>query len=191
MAGGCLPKRDADEGSDSCIHLGVRIEEGRKVDVELRNARKEPDASGDEVTEKRKRGPTGEAEDGGDRGDALVVIVAASRRRYARVPAGQPRMMQPSRSIGKEESPLRGRIVSGVTRNRHLSRERDPGGSKDADSVLGNEVRDTSVDEEAGVVDVGGYGDAAGGRAAASMVADPSVKGIASREEGGLKANGI
>ena len=54
---------------------------------------------------------------------------------------------------------------------------------------MGNEVRDASVDEEAGVIDVGG--DAAGGRAAASEVADPSGKGIASRHEGGLKENGI
>jgi len=38
-----------------------------------------------------------------------------------------------------------------------LSREREryPGGSEDADSVLGNEVRDASVDEKAGVIDVG------------------------------------
>jgi hypothetical protein len=41
------PERDAGEGSDSCIDLGVKVEEGRKVDVELRIARKEPDASGD------------------------------------------------------------------------------------------------------------------------------------------------
>jgi hypothetical protein len=57
--------------------------------------------------------------------EALVVMAAASRWRYARVPAGHPRMMQPSRLMGKEESPLGGRIVSGETRNRHLSRERD------------------------------------------------------------------
>ena len=68
-------------------------------------------------------------------------------------------------------------------------RERHPGGGEDADGVLGNEVRDASVDEEAGVIDVGR--DAVGGRAAASVVADPSGKGIASREEGGLKADGI
>ncbi len=67
--------------------------------------------------------------------------------------------------------------------------ERDLGGGEDADGVLGNEVRDASVNEEAGVIDVSG--DAAGGRAAASMVADQSGKGIASREEGGLKADGI
>ena len=42
---------------------------------------------------------------------------------------------------------------------------------------------------QAGVIDVGG--DAAGGRAAASVVADPSGKGIASREKGGLTADGI
>ena len=65
VAGGCLPRRDTSEGSDSCINLGVKVEEGRKVDVELRNARKEPDASGDAVTEKRERGSTGDAEDGG------------------------------------------------------------------------------------------------------------------------------
>ncbi len=53
---------------------------------------------------------------------------------------------------------------------------------------MGNEVRNASVDEKAGVIDVGG--DAAGGRAAASVVADTSGKGIASREEGGLKADG-
>ncbi len=67
MAGGCLSRRDASEGSDSCINLGVKVKEGRKIDVELRNARKESDASGDAVAEKRERGPTGEAEDGGNR----------------------------------------------------------------------------------------------------------------------------
>ncbi len=56
VAGGCLPRRDASEGSDSCINLGVKVEEGRKVDVELRNARKEPEASGDALAEKRGRG---------------------------------------------------------------------------------------------------------------------------------------
>ena len=54
---------------------------------------------------------------------------------------------------------------------------------------MGNEVRDASVDEEAGVIDVGG--DAAGGRAATSVIADPNGKCIPSRKEGGLKANGI
>ena len=53
---------------------------------------------------------------------------------------------------------------------------------------MGNEARDASLEEKAGVIDVGG--DAAGGRAAASVVADPSGKGIAGREEGGLKAKG-
>ena len=122
MAEGCLSRRDAGEGSDSCINLGVKIEEGRKVDVELRNARKEPDASGDAVTEKRERGPTGEAEDGGDRVEALVVIVAASRWRYARVPAGQP-----SRSIGEEER----KDCVGGERKTGFCPERDiPGESK-------------------------------------------------------------
>ena len=79
--------------------------------------------------------------------------------------------------------------MSGGTKNRLLSRERYPGGIEDADGVLGNEVRDASVDEEAGVIDVGR--NAVGGRAAASMVADPSGKGSASRKEGGLKEHGI
>ncbi len=49
----------------SGINLGGEIEEGRKVDVELRNA------SGDAVAEKKheRRPPTGEAEDGGDRAE--------------------------------------------------------------------------------------------------------------------------
>ncbi len=63
-----LPRRDAGEGSDSCIHLGVKVEEGRKVDVELRNALKEPDASGDAVSGGE---PTGEAEDCGYRARGL------------------------------------------------------------------------------------------------------------------------
>ncbi len=54
---------------------------------------------------------------------------------------------------------------------------------------MGNKVCDASVDEEAGVINVGG--DAAGGRAATSVVADPNGKFIPGREEGGLKANGI
>ncbi len=42
--------------------------------------------------------------------------------------------------------------------------ERYPSGGVDADGVLSKKVRDASVDEEAGVINVGG--DAAGGRAA-------------------------
>ncbi len=78
------------DGSDSGIHLGVEIEEDRKVDVEIRNASKESDTSGDAVAEKRERGPTtGEAEDGGDRagglggdsgGLSLAIRTSADRR---------------------------------------------------------------------------------------------------------------
>jgi hypothetical protein len=71
VAGGCLPRRDAGEGSDSCINLGVKVEEGGKVDVELRNTSKVPDASGDAVAEKREGGPTGKAKDGRDRAGGL------------------------------------------------------------------------------------------------------------------------
>ena len=46
-----------------------------------------------------------------------------------------------------------------------------------------------SAMHQAGVIDVGG--DAAGGRAAASLVADSNGKGNAGPEEGGLKTNGI
>ena len=67
VAGGSLPRRDAGEGRYSGIHLGVEVEEGGKVDVELRNTSKVPDPSGDAVAEKREGGPTGEAEDGRDR----------------------------------------------------------------------------------------------------------------------------
>ena len=62
----------------------------------------------------------------------------------------------------------------GGERETGICPERDPGGSKDADSFLGNEVRDASVDEKASVIDVGG--DTAGGRAATSVVADPNGK---------------
>jgi hypothetical protein len=188
MAGGSLPRRDAVEGSDSCIHLGVKIEEGRKVDVELRNARKEPDASGDAVTEKRERGPTGEAKDGGDRarglgGDSggLSLAIRTSAGGAAKNDAAVPLDREGGESVGRKD------CVGGNEKPAFVQRRRDPGGSEDADGVLGNEVRDASVDEKAGVIDVGG--DAA--NAAASVVADPSGKGIASCEEGGLKADGI
>jgi hypothetical protein len=87
LAGGCLPRRHAGEGSDSGINLGIEIEEGKKVDVELRNT--------------------------------------------------------------------------------------------------SNEVRDASVDEEVGVINVGG--DAAGGSAAASLVADPNGKGSQRHTAGSQK----
>jgi hypothetical protein len=60
-------------------------------------------------------------------------------------------MMQPSRSMGKEESPLGGCNEKPA----FVQKERYPDGSEDADSVYGNEVRDASVDEKAGVIDVG------------------------------------
>ena len=107
------------------------------------------------MTEKRERGPTGKAEDGGDRARGFAGDSGGLSLAIRTSTGGQPRMMQPSRSIGKEESPLGGRIVSGGTRNQHLSREREISRrSEDANSVLGNEVRDASVDEEAGVIDV-------------------------------------
>ena len=72
MAGGSLSRRDdAGEGSYSGIHLGVEVEEGGKVDVELRDTSKVPDPRGDAVAEKREGGPTGEAEDGRDRAGGL------------------------------------------------------------------------------------------------------------------------
>jgi hypothetical protein len=154
VAGGCLPtRRDAGEGSDSCIDLGVKVEEGRKVDVELRNARKKPDASGDAVAGKRERGPTGEAEDGGYRarglgGDSggLSLTIRTSAGGAAKNDAAVP-------LDGKGEESVRRKDCVGGNENRHLSREREryPGGSEDADS----EVRDASVDEKAGVINVG------------------------------------
>ena len=156
VAGGCLPRRDTSEGSDSCINLGVKVEEGRKVDVELRNARKEPDASGDAVAEKRERGPTGEAEDGGYRarglgGDSggLSLTIRTSAGGAAKNDAAVPLDGKGGESVRRKD------CVGGDEKPAFVQRERYPGGSEDADSVLGNEVRDPSVDEKAGVIDVG------------------------------------
>ena len=156
VAGGCLPRRDTSEGSDSCINLGVKVEEGRKVDVELRNARKEPDASGDAVAEKRERGPTGEAEDGGYRarglgGDSggLSLTIRTSAGGAAKNDAAVPLDGKGGESVRRKD------CVGGDEKPAFVQRERYPGGSEDADSVLGNEVRDASVDEKAGVIDVG------------------------------------
>ncbi len=125
VAGGCLPRRDAGEGSDNCIHLGVKVEEGRKVDVELRYARKEPDASGDAVAEKRERGPTREAEDGGYRarglgGDSggLSLTIRTSAGGAAKNDAAVPLDEEGGESVRRKD-------CVGRTRNRHLSRERD------------------------------------------------------------------
>ena len=156
VAGGCLPRRDAGEGSDSCIDLGVKVEEGRKVDVELRNARKEPDASRDAVAEKRERGPTEKAEDGGYRarglgGDSggLSLTIRTSAGGAAKNDAAVPLDGKGGESVRRKD------CVGGDEKPAFVQRERYPGGSEDADSVLGNEVRDASVDEKAGVINVG------------------------------------
>jgi hypothetical protein len=157
VAGGCLPRRDAgDEGSDSCIDLGVKVEEGRKVDVELRDARKKPDASGDAVAEMRERGPTGEAEVGGYRarglgGDSggLSLTIRTSAGGSAKNDAAVPLNGEEGESVRRKD------CVGGNEKPAFVQRERYPGGSEDADSVLGNEVRDASVDEKADVIDVG------------------------------------
>ena len=52
-------------------------------------------------------------------------MAEASCWRYSRVPAGQPRMMQPSYTVGKAVIPVGGRMVPGGTRNRHLSMQRE------------------------------------------------------------------
>ena len=141
------------------------------------------------MAERRERGLTREA-DGGDRarslgGDSggLSLAIRTSAGGAAKNDAAVPLDREGGEAVGRKD------CVGGNEKPAFVQRERHPGGSEDADGVLGNEVRDASVDEKAGVIDVGG--DAAGGRAAASVVADPSGKGIASREEGGLKADGI
>ena len=190
VAGGSLPRRDAGEGRYSGIHLGVEVEEGGKVDVELRNASKVPDPSGDAVAEKREGGPTGKAEDGRDRagglggdGGGLALAIRTSAGGASKNDAAIPLDGERGEPVGRKD------CVGGDEKPAFVQRERYPGGGEDADGVLGNKVRDASVDEEAGVINVGG--DAAGGRAATSVVADPNGKCIPGREEGGLKANGI
>ena len=142
------------------------------------------------MAEKRERGPTGEAENGGDRagglgGDSggLSLAICTSAGGAAKNDAAGSLDREGGESVGRKD------CVWGDEKPAFVQRERHPGGGEDADGVLGNEVRDASVDEEAGVIDVGG--DAAGSKAAASLVADPSGKGIVGREEGELKADGI
>ncbi len=53
------------------------------------------------------------------------------------------------------ESVRRKDCVWGNEKPAFVQRERYPGGSEDAASVMGNEVRDASVDEKASVIDVG------------------------------------
>ncbi len=140
---------------------------------------------------KREQGPTGEGEDGGDRAGGLGGNSGGGLSLAIRTSAGRASKNDAAGSLDREggESVGRKDCVWGDEKPAFVQRERHPGGGEDADGVLGNEVRDASVDEEAGVIDIGG--DAAGSRVAASLVADPSGKGIAGCEEGGLKADGI
>ena len=156
MAGGSLPRRDAGEGRYSGIHLGVEVEEGGKVDVELRNTSKVPDPSGDAVAEKREGGPTGEAEDGRDRagglggdGGGLALAIRTSAGGASKNDAAIALDGERGEPVGRKD------CVGGDEKPAFVQRERYPGGSEDANRVLGNEVRDASVDEKAGVIDVG------------------------------------
>ncbi len=127
MAGGSLSRRDdAGEGSYSGIHLGVEVEEGGKVDVELRNTSKVPDPSGDAVAEKRKGGPTGEAEDGRDRarglgGDSggLALAILTSAGGASKNDASVALDEEGGESVGRKD------CVGGGEEKAAFSRERD------------------------------------------------------------------
>ncbi len=110
----------------------------------------------DAVAEKRERGPTGEAEDGGYRarglgGDSggLSLTIRTSAGGAAKNDAAVPLDGKGGESVRRKD------CVGGNEKPAFVQRERYPSGSEDADSVLGNEVRDASVDEKAGVIDVG------------------------------------
>jgi hypothetical protein len=125
-AGFSFSGRDAGNGEDAGINLGVEVEEGGKVGRELGDASKVADPGGDALTDE---GNLGRRRMAGRGLEALVVMAKASSRwRYSRVTAGQPRMMQPSHSMGKavSASPVGGRMVpAGGTKNRHLSMQRE------------------------------------------------------------------
>jgi hypothetical protein len=112
------------------------------------------------------------------------------RWRYSRVPAWHPRIMHPSYPLGKAERPAGGRMVPGGRETDTCRcRERDTGGSEDADSVVSDKIGDTSIDEETSIINKGG--DSPGGGAPTGMVLDSDGESILNREKGGLKANGI
>jgi len=125
VAGGGLPRRDAGKGGESGVDLSVEVEEGRKIDIELRNASKESDAGRDAVAEKRERGPAGETEDGGDGagglggdGGGFPLAIRTSAGRASKNNAAVPLDGERRESVGRKDS-------SGGTRNRHFPRERD------------------------------------------------------------------
>jgi hypothetical protein len=85
--------------------------------------------------------------------EALTVMAEASCWRYSRVPAGQPRIMQPSYTVGKAVSPVGGRMVPGGNEKpTFVDAERDASLSENADGVSGNEIGYTSIDKEAGII---------------------------------------
>ena len=99
---------------------------GRKVDVELRNAREEPDASGDAVAEKREGGPTGEAEDGGYRarglggdGGGLSLTIRTSAGGAAKNDAAVPLDGKGGESVRRKD------CVGGDEKPAFVQRERD------------------------------------------------------------------
>ena len=68
-AGSSFPGRDAGDGEDAGVNLGVKVEEGGKVGRELGDASQVADSGGDALlTDEGNSGPAGEAKDGREGG---------------------------------------------------------------------------------------------------------------------------
>jgi hypothetical protein len=144
---------------------------------------------GIQAEKQRERGPTGEVKDGRDRAGGLGGDCCGGLSLAIRTSASGTSKNDAAVSFDREggESVRRKDCVGGDEKPAFVQREREI--SRRRRRCGWCQVRDASVDEEAGIINVGG--DAASGRAAAGLVTDPNGKGIAGREEGGPKANGI
>ncbi len=156
-AGSSFPGRDAGDGEETGVNLGVEVEEGGKVGRELGDANQIADPGGDALTDERSSRPAGEAKDsregsggfGGD-GEGLPLAIFEGSGGAAEDDAAvafDGKSSEPSgweNGAGRDEKPTL------------VDAERDASCSKDADGVGSNEIGYASIDEEAGVINKGG-----------------------------------
>ena len=192
-AGFSFPGRDAGDGEDAGVNLGVEIEEGGKVGRELGDASQVADPGGYALTDEgNNSGPAGEAKDGreesggfGGDGEGLPLAIfegsGGAPEDDAAVAfdgqSGEPSGWEDG--AGRDEKPTL------------VNAERDASRSKDADGVGSNEIGYASIDEETGVINKGGDPPPPGGGATTGMVLDSDGESNLNNEKSRLKANGV
>ena len=156
-AGSSFPGRDAGDGEDASVNLGVEVEEGGKVGRELGDASQIANPGGDALLDEGNSGPAREAKDGregpggfGGDGEGLPLTIFEGSGGAAEDDAAVAFDGEKSEPSGWEDGTGRDEKPTLVDAERDASR------SKDADGVGSNEIGYASIDEEAGVIDKGG-----------------------------------